>query len=381
MRCMIAGGGIGGLTTAIALARRGVQAEVYEAAPELKPLGAGIWVPPNAMQVFDRLGLAEEIRGAGQPITAIEIQNAKGRVLQRVDIDQVERRFGHGIVSIRRSRLHESLAERLDPRTIHFGRRCTGYVDHGDRIALQFDDGSTAEADLVIGADGVHSAVRRQMRPDIRIRYAGQTCFLGLATLRLADVERRMCRETWGAGIRFGYSAVAEDIVYWFAPVNSSRRRRDDPASAIEKLKSKLRDFPPPVVDIVSATPAPAVIQIDIQDIAPVNPLGRGRVVLIGDAAHAMTPNLGQGGAQAVEDAYTFAECIGQYAEPSLAIREYQKRRWRKVSRIVRTSRWYGRISHVENPVLRRVRDAVIQSIPPAVNDSALRAMYEVDFA
>jgi 2-polyprenyl-6-methoxyphenol hydroxylase-like FAD-dependent oxidoreductase len=94
-----------------------------------------------------------------------------------------------------------------------------------------------------------------------------------------------------------------------------------------------------------------------------------------------MTPNLGQGGAQAVEDAYTFAECIGQYAEPSLAIREYQKRRWRKVSRIVRTSRWYGRISHVENPVLRRVRDAVIQSIPPAVNDSALRAMYEVDFA
>jgi 2-polyprenyl-6-methoxyphenol hydroxylase-like FAD-dependent oxidoreductase len=333
------------------------------------------------MQVFDRLGLAKEIRGAGQPITAIEVRNAKGRLLQRVDIDQVERRFGHGIVSIRRSRLHEILAGRLDPRTIHLGRRCIGYVDHGDRIALQFEDGSTAEGDVVVGADGVHSAVRRQMRPDIRIRYAGQTCFLGLATLRLADVERRMCRETWGAGIRFGYSAVAEDIVYWFAPVNSSRRRRDDPASAIEKLKSKLRDFPPPVVDIVSATPAPAVIQIDIQDIAPVNPLGRGRVVLIGDAAHAMTPNLGQGGAQAVEDAYTFAECIGQYAEPSLAIREYQKRRWRKVSRIVRTSRWYGRISHVENPVLRRVRDAVIQSIPPAVNDSALRAMYEVDFA
>jgi 2-polyprenyl-6-methoxyphenol hydroxylase-like FAD-dependent oxidoreductase len=381
MRCLIAGGGIGALTAAIALARCGIQAQVYEAAPELKPLGAGIWVPPNAMQIFDQFGLAQAIRAAGQCIAAIEVQNMEGRVLQRVDLGPVEKRFGHGIVSIRRSRLHEVLASRLDPKTIHLGRRCIGYVDHDVRIGLQFDDGSIAEADLVIGADGVHSAVRQQMRPDIRTRYAGQTCFLGLAALQLSEADRGMCRETWGAGIRFGYSAVAEDIVYWFAPVNSNRRHRDDPASALQKLKSELSDFPRPIPEIVGATAPQAVIQIDIQDIAPVNPLGTGRVVLIGDAAHAMTPNLGQGGAQAVEDAYALAECIGRYAEPALAISEYQKRRWRKVSRIVRTSRWYGRISHVENSLIRRIRDVMIQCMPPVVQDSALRAMYEVDLA
>src|SRR5262249_35489416 len=161
-------------TAAIALARGGVEAEVYEAAPELKPLGAGIWVPPNAMQIFDRLGMAEIIRGAGQGIAAVEVRNAQGRVLQMMDLDPVERQFGHGIVSIRRSRLHEILAGRLDPKTIHLGRRFVGYVDHGARASLQFDDGSIAEGDLVIGADGVHSAVRKQMRSDIQIRYAGQ---------------------------------------------------------------------------------------------------------------------------------------------------------------------------------------------------------------
>ena len=381
MRCVIAGGGIGGLTAAIALSRRGIETEVYEAAPELKPLGAGIWVPPNAMQIFDRLGMAEIIRGAGQRIAAVEVRNAQGRVLQRMDLDPVERRFGYGIVSIRRSRLHEILAGRLDQETLHLGRRCVGYVDRGPRAALQFDDGSTAEGDLVIGADGVHSAVRRLMRPDIRIRYAGQTCFLGLAALRLPEAERRTCREIWGAGVRFGYSAVAEDTVYWFAPVNASRRRRADPAAQLEELKSAVRDFPPPIAEIIAATPPRAVIQIDLQDIDPVRPLGEGRVVLIGDAAHAMTPNLGQGGAQAVEDAYSLAECVRLNSDPAVAIDEYQKRRWRKISRIVRTSRWYGRISHIENSLARGIRDAVIRRIPPAMNDSALRAMYEVDLA
>ena len=382
MTIRVIGGGIGGLATAVALQRKGLDAHVYESAAELAPVGKGIWVPTNAMLVLDRLGLGDGVAARGVALERVEVRDLDGDVLQSIDLDRVRERLGRTTVSVLRADLQSVLAGALRPGTLHLGRRCVGVDASGPRPSVRFDDGASVEADLVVGADGLRSVVRGAVVPGVPLRYAGQTCYLGLADGPLPDRLVRTVWEVWGGASRFGFSAVGSGRVYWFAPVTAPEGRPAGEVTGADMaaLRDRYAPFPGPVPDLVARTAAADVVRVDLNDFVPIRRWHRGSVVLVGDAAHAMTPNLGQGGAQAIEDAYVLAEALGDATDLASALSQYERARRPKAARLVRTAWWLGKLAHVEGRWSRRARNAVFRSTPERVSQRQLDAVYSLSY-
>ena len=169
-RINVIGGGIGGLATAVALQQRGFDAHVYESAAALAPVGKGIWVPTNAMLVLDRLGLGDAVADRGVTLERVEVRDLGGDVLQAIDLTDVRERFGRTTVSVLRADLQDVLASALRPESLHLGRRCVGVRAEEFRPAAVFEDGDEAEADLVVGADGLRSVAREAVVRGVPLR-------------------------------------------------------------------------------------------------------------------------------------------------------------------------------------------------------------------
>jgi 2-polyprenyl-6-methoxyphenol hydroxylase-like FAD-dependent oxidoreductase len=375
---VIVGGGIGGLTAAIALRQRGFAPRVYEAAPELREVGAGIWVPPNAMQVLARLGLADAVARAGAPIRAAELRDARAGLLQRADLSYAVHRFGHGTVAIHRGRLHRLLADHAGT-AIHTGARCTGVEARGDRVAVHFADGGETEASVVIGADGLRSAVRESIFPGVPLRYSGQTSYRGVLTFALPLAFDGMGWEVWSAGARFGFSAIGDGEVYWYATADAPAGGSDAPGALHRRLQALAAPFPAPVPELVAATDEARITRTDLTDFAPIGSWHRGRVALLGDAAHATTPNLGQGGAQAVEDAWVLASRLAASDTPEAAFAAYERIRGPKARKVVTTSWRFGKIAHLSNPLARGARNLLLRLTPASVARRQSDALYRLD--
>lgn len=367
-RVVIIGGGIGGLTAAVAFHQKKWDVAVYEAAPELRPAGKGIWVPTNAMQVLDRLGLAAGVTAGGVPLERIQVRTVSGVGLMTVELGPYKERFGHTTISILRTTLIDRLAAGLPTGTLHLGKRFVRYEERPDGVVARMDDGSEAAGDLLVGADGIRSAVREQLFPGVPLRYGGQWCYRGVSEMRLPAALSHTCLEVWGGRCRFGFSAIGPGQVYWFAPVSGSLETAGDAS----RLKEWYGGFPAPIPGLVAAA-RPDVIRTDLYDFAPIASWHRGRVVLLGDAAHAMTPNLGQGGAQAIEDAWVLAE----HAE---APGRYEQIRMPKARWVVNAARDFGKIAHWENAAARWVRDLGMRLTPGWVNRRSIDRLYRLDY-
>jgi 2-polyprenyl-6-methoxyphenol hydroxylase-like FAD-dependent oxidoreductase len=377
MRIAVIGGGIGGLAAGVALQQRGFEAHVYEAAPELRPIGKGIWVPTNAMLTLERLGLADAVAVRGVPLQRIEVRDRTGRVLQAIDLVEVLDRFGRTTTSIMRSELQSVLAGALAPGTLHLRMRGTGVRPVGASAIVEFEGGTEVEADVVVGADGIRSTVREAVAPGATLRYSGQNCHLGIASIALPVELERTVWEVWGGTNRLGFSAVADGKVYWFAPALAPAGGGPEP-EPMARLMERYAEFPAPVPAIVAATDPADVMRVDLFDLRPPDRWWRGRVVLLGDAAHAMTPNLGQGGAQAIEDAWTLAEALAAGGEPEAAFADYQGRRRPRATRIARTSWWFGQMAHLRPAWARGLRNLGLRGIPRSVERRQRDELYDV---
>ncbi|MEO6527401.1 MAG: FAD-dependent monooxygenase [Gemmatimonadaceae bacterium] len=364
---MIVGGGIGGLCAAIALQRHGVDAHVYEGAAALHAAGTGILVPPNALSVLASLGLADRVVADGVQLRTTEQWTDDGRLLQRLDGDAVRARWGYPIVCMRRSALQAILADAARPGTVHLKHRLEHVALDVDVVVAHFEHGATVQGQLLIGADGIHSVARRFVVPDASLRYSGQSCWRGLAPIALDPSDADGVREIWGGRERFGFARTGPQEVYWFAPVTAPAGTTITPSAAKVELIGRYRRFPSPVAAILDATPAEAILQTDLYDLAPLAHWSSGRVVLLGDAAHAMTPNLGQGGAQAMEDALSLAVHVQAHGASPAALRAYEGARRAKALRLVALSKRVGQMAHWENRVARSLRDLALRAMPLAV--------------
>jgi 2-polyprenyl-6-methoxyphenol hydroxylase-like FAD-dependent oxidoreductase len=378
MKILIIGGGIGGLTTTIALQRLGFDAHVYESAAEVQPVGKGIWVPTNAMLVLERFGLSDSVVRSGVPLERIEVHDKKDGVLLRLNLQQVKAKYRHTTVSIHRAELHRVLLEHVRPDTFHLGKRCTGLTQAQDGVTVQFQDGTQVEGDVLVGADGIHSVIRRALFPDVALRYSGQTCYRGIATMELPPSLARTCWEVWGGESRFGFSALGSRQVYWFAPMTAPAGSAEREETLSEQLAERYAGFPAPIPDIIERTPVAETIRTDLYDFLPCTRWWQGRVILLGDAAHAMTPNLGQGGAQAIEDAFLLAHKLSSYGIISEAFREYERLRMPKVRRMVHTAWRYGQIAHIRSRGVQRLRNLAMQSVPDWLNQKRVEWLYAV---
>ncbi|MEM1055763.1 MAG: FAD-dependent monooxygenase [Bacteroidota bacterium] len=367
---LIVGGGIGGLATAIALRQRGIEATVVERAPAFAEVGAGISLWPNATRVLRDLGALGLLLERAGRINALHIPDASGRVLLRSPIPQPDA----PALCAYRPDLIEALYAQLPEGTVRFGTTVASVHTDESGARLTFEDGSTAEADVVIGADGIHSAVRTFVtgrdEPPV---YRGYPVWRGIAPLPESFVPGAIS-ESWENGQRFGLLDVGGDRAYWYATANrpASEPSRDPKADVLRLFA----DWHDPIPEVVQATPEGAVMRSGTYDRPPLRGWSRGRAVLMGDAAHPTTPNLGQGGCMALEDAPALARCLADAASLPEAFRQFERARYRRTSRVTRESLWTGRLGQASGR-LGSLRNALMARTPGAFYSRRQQWLFE----
>lgn len=380
-RFAIVGGGIGGLTLAIALQRKGFRTAVYERAPEIKPIGAGLALAANAMKAFAEIGIDTDILSSGKVLKKLTIKDVRGNILTETNAESISKKIGvTNNFTIHRAALHRVLVHHLQPDTIELGKACINFENSTSGITLNFDDGSTARADYVIACDGIHSIFRKKLSIHSEPRYAGYTCWRGVIDTIPDYVDHNETSETWGPGSRFGIVPLANNQLYWFACINASA---NDPVMknfTVSDLASYFHNFHKPIAEIIAQTRDDRMIWGDIIDLKPINQFAFGNIVLMGDAAHATTPNMGQGACLAIEDGVILANCLEAEGQPEIAFRKFESRRLARTRKIVDDSWRLGRIAQLDNRFLIWLRNAAVRATPARVAERQMRFLSDVSF-
>jgi 2-polyprenyl-6-methoxyphenol hydroxylase-like FAD-dependent oxidoreductase len=361
-RAVVIGAGPAGLTAAIALRRIGVDVEIYERGPAAGEIGSGLTLWPNAMKALETIGAAEAVRAAGTPCDGIALYSWRGDVLNRTPRDLMERRFGGAGVALQRAELIQALRSLLEPGGPTYGTACVGFRSDAEAVTATFEDGHAARADLLVGADGIRSLVRSTLFAGAGLRYAGYPVYRAVATFPLGS-DARVGSLLLGRGAQFGLFPMSRGRVYWFASVDAPPGSARGGASK-DALLERFGDWKEPVRAVLEATPEPHIVVSDVYDTKPLRRWSRGRVTLVGDAAHPSTPNLGQGACQAIEDAVVLARCLGDGFGLDDALREYERRRHRRANAMAREARRMGRVGQLKNPLGCWVRDRMIAQTP-----------------
>ncbi|HEY2381564.1 MAG TPA: FAD-dependent monooxygenase [Terriglobia bacterium] len=372
MRIIVVGGGIGGLTTAIALRRVGIDVDVYERAPELGEVGAGIALAVNALRALSVLGLAGELQSEGIVPLQGGLRRPDGTVLASMAAGELAQNLGT-VAVVHRAELLALLMRHVEPGCIHLGMRCVEVRQDLSGVTARFDTGETVRADGLVAADGLRSTVRAQLFDSPAVRYAGYTAWR--TVVKSSDAGTTM-GETWGRGRRFGIIPMAKGRVYWFAVKNAPEGQRDPSSGTKSVLAGLFRGWHWPVEALIAASSDDCILRNDIYDIDPLPQLVRGRVALLGDAAHAMTPNLGQGACQAIEDSVVLAVCLKSVDPIEKALLQYERRRLSRSRRIQLWSRRLGKAAQLENPILCGIRDFAMRMTPKKASLQQLGSLY-----
>jgi 2-polyprenyl-6-methoxyphenol hydroxylase-like FAD-dependent oxidoreductase len=372
MRVIVIGSGIGGLTAAIGLRKVGFDVTVYERAPELREVGAGISLWANAVRALDYLGAGDAVRAVSLGMTRGEFRTRNGyRTPLAYSAEQFEKKFDITpfVCMTHRADLVRVLAGCLPAGVARYGFECVGVEEKGGRAAARFKNGHADEADVVIGADGINSAVRAALFGPEPPRYSGYTCWRGVCP-RPAALDAGYVGEWWGRGRRFGITTLPGDRVYWFAVQNAPQGQRvaDDRAALTELF----RGWAAPVPELVATTPADHVIHSDIIDRPPRRPWSKGRVGLVGDAIHPTTPNFGQGGCQAIEDGVVLARCLKANPDSARGLETFEAERYGRTAAVTKESWKFGRVAQWEGRVACRFRDALMGVMMPLVGTRSM---------
>jgi 2-polyprenyl-6-methoxyphenol hydroxylase-like FAD-dependent oxidoreductase len=370
VRIIVVGAGIGGLTAAIALRRAGFRVEVHERAAHIQPVGAGITIQPNAVLALRRLGLGERVERAGAALRAGALMRWDGAPITRMPPQfaaKLVSDVGAGIVGIHRATLHAILLEELGADCVQLGHACTGYTQQGDAVRVHFADGGERECDVLVGADGLHSVVRAQLLGAAEPIYAGYTSWRGVTAER-CGLPDDFGGELWGRGQRFGGCCIDGGRFYWFAVANAPAGEREADAEQTKaQLVARFEKWGNRVPELLRSTPAAAILRTDISDRAPSARWGEGGVTLLGDAAHPMTPNLGQGACQAIEDALVLSEELPRAASLEAGLRAYETRRRARANAVVVGARRIGAIGQWRNPIACTLRNTLFGLLPQAL--------------
>lgn len=383
MKILIVGGGIGGLTTALACQHFHLDYEVFEAAPEIREVGAGIWVPPNAMQVMKKLDVADAVLNKGRLLNSISVGGPHGERWYTLQTAKVISKYGFGTVAIHRAHLQSLLYHSLDKNRVQAGKRLKHFEKNNGIITLHFEDGTTSSGDCLIGADGLRSVVRTQLFGNATLRYSGQSCWRGIVKFQLPEDKKGDMIELWGksAGQRFAYSHISDNEVYYYATLAAPSGGKDDPAEIKSFLHHHYDSFGLIPRNIIDAIEPQTLLRTDLFDLSPISNWTSDNIALLGDAAHATTPNLGQGAAQAIEDAYVLASTLkAGLSNISEALKMYQQKRIKKARFIVNTSWKLGQLTNIKNPVGIALRNFMIRSTPDFITEKQIEKAYKIDF-
>lgn len=358
MKALVIGAGIGGLAAAIALRRAGLDVEVFERAERIDEVGAGLAVWANGVRALDRLGVGEAIRAASVQYPIGALRTWDGGVLTAMSAADLRRLFDVPIVIMHRADLLSALAAAFGAERVRLGHRTVAIRQDDRGVTAEFENGERARGDLLVGADGLHSAVRSALYGRERPVYAG--CSAWRAAIPF-DTSRVDAGESWGGGSVFGMVPIRGSRVYWYATMRTPEGGRNpDEKSALLRA---FRGWHAPIAELVEATEPSSILRNDIYDRPVLKSWTVGRATLLGDAAHPMLPYLGQGACQALEDAVALGDACAEHAEVVPALRAYESRRVARANMFVTQSRYAGRVAQLQNPIAVAIRNAVLRRV------------------
>lgn len=366
---LIAGAGIGGLTAALALLRKGCAVRVYEQAFRLGEVGAGLQLSPNSVKALWRLGLKDALNAIAHAPTAKEIRMWNtGRAWRLFDLGQASiELYGHPYLMVYRPDLHRILVDavqKLDPGAIRLGRRCIGFEQAAHSVTMLFADGSRSSGEVLIGADGVHSAVRDQLYGNAQPRFTGCIAWRGvIQSNALSESMHRPVGTNWvGPGAHVvHYPIQGGQMINFVGVVEHSDHAIESwsEQGTHQQCHGDFAGWHDDVHELIRNIRVP--YKWALMEREPLKQWSRHRVALLGDASHPTLPFLAQGAAMAIEDGYILARCIEKYREPQLALKQYEGARIERTSQVVIKSAENGKRFHSSSLAHMEDADAYIE--------------------
>lgn len=355
MTVTIIGAGIGGLTTAIALQQKNINFEIFESFSSFKPIGAGIMLANNAMQVYNQLGLYDSIAKESSSLFSLNITTKKLKTIFSSPTASPQNNLQS--FAIHRAKLQQILLQQIPTKKIHLGKKLSHIQQETpNNYSLQFNDNTTHQTNIILGADGINSVVRDNIT-NSQLRDAQQLCWRGIADFSLPQEFKGELYEVWDKQQRFGFVQINPKQIYWYALTDKINY-------TLQNFYSLFASYPPIIKNILANTNRNKIIESPLFDLSPIKQWYKDNICLLGDAAHATTPNMGQGACQSIEDALVFADCMSKNNNPQKAFQSYQSRRKAKALQIVNTSWKIGKLSHWSNHASVFLRNLLLRNTP-----------------
>ncbi|WP_029629751.1 FAD-dependent monooxygenase [Zavarzinella formosa] len=371
---MIAGGGIAGLALAHACRNRGIPAVVVERAPVLREVGSAILLGMNAYRVLQELGISAVVESHAVEVEQAELRDWRGRLLISIPLGRLSREWGLKTLVCRRSTLQMALASGLSPDQLLLGWEVRCLRNLSRHVVVENTNREILTTDLVAGCDGIRGVCRQYVTSDTEPIYSGSICWRGIvATDDTSFVPVHTMVERLGPGMRFGVAWNESGRLGWYLTKTGPAGGHDERHNLPERLASLVGDWQPEVGRVIASTPADAILRTDLMDLSTPRRLHRGGIMLLGDAAHAMLPNLGQGGASALEDATNLARHLAEAPNRETALIWHEQDRWRRVRFKQFLSRGYGIFNQRPERWQCSVRDFVLRCLPNGITGRAYR--------
>ncbi|MFC9286325.1 FAD-dependent monooxygenase [Streptomyces sp. NPDC057052] len=365
-KVLVIGAGIGGLTCAVALRRVGVDVEVYERATELREAGSGLSVMSNAVTALAGLGIDLGLDKRGRSVESFRIMDRRGRLIRDLPFGEACERAGARSFCLSRADLQESLLTEAGDCPVHLGATATGFDTAGPGVTVRFGDGRSASGDVLVGADGFHSAVRRHLVGPEQPRDCDHLFRLGIVPFRHPRLTEGAVRHYWGRGQRFGLIDIGHGRCYWWAAM-STTPGTPAPDRVKDAVRRAYEGWADEVRAVIEATPEADILTVPSRDRAFLERWGDGPLTLLGDAAHPMLTTLAQGAGTAMEDAVVLARTLADPTtgdDPVRALRAYEELRRDRARAMVAGSRSMNRLTQGARPHRRLLRDAYFRLVP-----------------
>ncbi len=353
LKVIVVGAGMGGLTTALALRQAGYDVEIYDRVKALRPAGAGISLWSNGVKVLNRLGLGSEIARIGGPMEQMAYYEGKtGNLLTRFSLSPLVKRVGQAPYPVARTDLQQMLLSALGADQVQLNKRCVAIEETADSATAIFADGHRATGDVVVGADGTHSIIRSYVLGHAtERRYVGYVNWNGLVPVS----DQLAPPNSWDIYVANGQRAsvmpVGDNRFYFFLDVPLPKGTENNPDTYRQDLLGHFSGWAQPVQTLIQQLDPDKTNRVEIHDIEPLKTLIKGRVALIGDAAHSTAPDLGQGGCQAMEDAWALANYLfTTNISVADALQRYQESRLERVAQIILKARKRSEMTHGKVP-------------------------------
>jgi 2-polyprenyl-6-methoxyphenol hydroxylase-like FAD-dependent oxidoreductase len=374
---LIVGAGIAGLTLAIGFKQRNIPFVLIEKNKIIDGIGAGLGISSNAILAFQKLNIHKNIQRIANPLQHLNIVDENGKLLIKGD-PYILPNYDLTNYALHRSDLHKTLLELVPKEHIQTQKELVSIKPLTEGYEVIYSDNTTFRCKYIIGADGIYSQIRHHIFPKSNIIYSGYTCWR--ATISLKYHTPHQSTETWGKAGRFGITPLTNDRIYWYACINTPTVRDTKYSQYnVEDLRNNFANYHQDIVTCLTHTTDDLLIHNDISYLEPLSQYHLGGIVLIGDAAHATTPNLGQGACMGIEDAVVLLQEIDKYSHKvHKAFEQYSKRRISRCQFIVNRSTQMGKIAQLDNPILIAIRNQLVSIIPPFIQRNQFKKLLDM---